>query len=565
MTTRKLITRERTGRNGKCLDATPSWTVLAASLLGAAVLLLYGRTLGGYFIADDFGYVSLFANLPIRRWPELFVREWSLGIWGFQLPELRPVPAFSFILDALVWRGHAFGYRLTNLLLHLACSYMVFAIGVQLLRLRKPIAFVAALFFAVHPCHTVPVVWITGRVDVLPPMFCLAGLLAFDRFRKRANLLALIVSYICYFAAAFSKEYGLVLPLLIAAYDISRADNQASAPSGRPNWLRSVAPYSGYVVILGIYYVCRQIAFEGEMAAPPRLPPWWHVVGQQIEYWRYLLALDGLTAGRLFSWRPSASVTLLSFVALGAFGVLVTLAAVVPAIRRDGAPSTRRLLFCGPVWFLLSTIPFIITYTSPRHLYFASAGFCLFLAALLGTAHHRQQSRILSFVTAALLALAWSFETYQQSRRWEHAGAITKRVASELRRLEKTSSRTVLVLDLPTDTAGGAYVFAWSSPFLVDRPFLKKGLRERLIVIENPTAYYTPVRWNQKPEIARVIQLPGEITAFALDVDASAEDAKLRPLEGERLREAVKILHDEIERDPAQDSQGLWAQFRSRL
>lgn len=561
---RKPATRERTIRNGKFLEANSAWTILAPALLGSAVLLLYGRTLGGYFIADDFGYVSLFANLPIRQWPELFVREWSLGIWGFQLPELRPVPAFSFILDALVWRGQAFGYRLTNLLLHLACTYMVFAIGVQLLRLRKPIAFVAAFFFAVHPCHAVPVVWITGRVDLLPPLFCLAGLLAFDRFRKRSSLLALIVSYICYFAAAFSKEYGLVLPLLIASYDISRAHNQGSAPSGRPNWLRSVAPYSGYVVILGIYYACRHLAFEGEMA-PPRLPPWWHVVGQQIEYWRYLLGLDGLAAGRLFSWRPGASVTLQSFVALGAFAVLIMLAAVVPAIRRDGAPSTRRLLFCGPVWFLLTTIPFIITYTSPRHLYLASAGFCLFLAALLGTAYHGQRSRTRFLVTAALLTLAWSFETYQQLRPWEHAGAITKRVAAELRRLEKSSSGTVLVLDLPTDTAGGAYVFAWSSPFLLDRPFLKKNLRERLIVLESPRTYYTPVRWNQKPEIAQVLGLPGEITAFALDVDASAEDAKLRPLEGERLREAVRSLHDEIERNPAQDSQGLWAQFRSRL
>ena len=489
-------------------------SIIAAALLALAALLVYGRTLGGYFIADDFGYVSLFASLPLRRWPELFVREWSLGIWGFQLHELRPIPALSFMLDAAIWKGEAFGYRLTNLLLHVTCSYMVFAIGSRLLGLRTPVAFAAALFFAVHPSHAVPVVWITGRVDMLPPLFCMAGLLAFDHFRRRGSLVALSASYLCYFAAAFSKEYGLVLPFLIAAYDFSRADTSAS-PLSKENWRQRVTPYVGYFVVAAIYYLCRRIAFDGGLAAPRGLPPWWHVAGQQTDYWRYLLGVEESTAGGLFAWRPGAHVAVLSVVALVGLGAMLILALVVPLIRRSAPGLRSRLLFCGPIWFLTSTLPFTITYTSARHLYLASAGFCLFLAALLGTADSKQL-RKWAVAVSTLLVLAWSFETYQHSLHWARTGAISKQIISELRRLEETPRHTVLVLDIPVDATGGAYVFAWSSPFLVDRPFLKKSLRTRLIILENPRVYYTPVRWNQKREIARVAQSTGQVTAYSL-------------------------------------------------
>jgi hypothetical protein len=534
-----------------------------ALLLAAVVLAIYGRTLTGYFLGDDFGYVSLYAGFPLHRWPKLFVQEWSQGIWGFRLPELRPMPALSFILDGLIWRGNPVGYRGSNLLLHLGCSYLVFEVGARLLRLQMPMALAAALLFAVHPCHVEPVVWITGRVDLLPTAFCLGGLLAFARFRENAGLLPLAASYLCYIGAAFSKEYGLVLPLLIAAYDLSRCGGSDGSATPRvERWASRALPYLGYLTVLAIYYVCRRTAFDAGLATPGR-PAWGHIAAQQIEYWRHLLAFDRITAGQIFSWRPAASLERLTAFAAGAL-FLMTLSAVLLGMwRRSRGYTALRLLFCGPIWFLVTTAPFIITYISPRHLYLTSAGFCLFVAAMIGGATAASRRRWF-YGVIALLALVWSYDAYRQTRPWQRAGSMTKRVVAEIRQLANTPPRTVLIMQLPASHEG-AHILSWSSPFLFDRPFLKKSLRKRLIVLETPPTYYWPERWNDKREIERLGELPGEIVAFDLTLDAASQNLDVRRLDGERVREAGKVLHSEVLRDPAQDSMGLWEQFRAGL
>ena len=536
------------------------WAALA---IICAAIAVYGHTLGGYFVADDFGYVSLFAQFPIQRWPHLFVQEWSQGIWGFRQSELRPIPALVFILDALLWRGWAGGYRLTNLLLHVTCSYLVFAVGLRMLRLPQALALVAALLFAVHPSHVAPVVWITGRVDLLPTFFCLGGLLAFARFRETRQLLVLVVSYSCYFCAVFSKEYGLVLPILVLAYDISRRGSTTGCATSRSSRIvRCAAPYCGYLVVAAIYYVCREAAFAAA-ANPPPARGFDHVVVQQLQYWRYLLAVDDATNDIVSSWRPSASPALLRAVA-GSILLIVALPFVWRAFMRRGLGFfPLRLLFVGPAWFLISTLPFIVTYTSARHLYLASAGFCLFLASLATTVTRTSARQFTYFFVAALIAI-WGHDAYVRTLPWKRAALLTKRVVPKLRELADAPPRTVLVTQLP-DHHDGVYAFAWSSPFVFDRPFLKKSLRKRLIVIEMPDTYYSPARWNQKPEIWKLAHLTGEIVAFSLSLDPASQQAKLRPIDGERVRKAGKSLNLQVQQNPTQEPMLLWEQFRSAL
>lgn len=538
-------------------------TLFLLALLMAAVLAIYGRTLTGYFVGDDFGYVSLFYRFPISDWPKLFVEEWSQGIWGFKLPELRPIPALSFLVDAIIWRGHCTGYRITNLLLHTACSYLVFRMGRQVIRLDGPVAVAAALLFAVHPSHVEPVVWITGRVDLFPTLFCLAGLLAFARFRETRDFRKLAISYGCYFGAAFSKEYGLILPLLIAAYDLSHHGKNGASPSARRRaWLWRAVPYAGYFFVLGFYYVCRRKAFDSGLAVPGS-HGWTHIAGQQVEYWRHLLALERVTGGRLFSWKQASSVVQLSWVAFGAIVTMTASAVILPLIRRRDGYSGPRLLFCGPIWFLVTTLPFVITYISPRHLYLASAGYCLFIAALIGGVIG-QERRAWVVVLVAVLAGTWGFDAWRQSASWQRAGSMTKKLVAQIRLLADTPPHTVLVMNLPISHEG-AFVFSWSSPFLLERPFLKQSLRKRLIVFETPSAYYSLPRWNQEREIERLNQMTGDIVALNFEFDGTSQKWVVRRVDPERLKSAAKVLQDEIQRDPAQDPNPLWEQFRSNL
>ena len=86
---------------------------LTALVLGAA-LLAFMPTLGGGFLADDFVYVARFRELPWADWPGLFLREWSGGVWGQPLRELRPFAALSLMADARAFGADPLGYRVTT-------------------------------------------------------------------------------------------------------------------------------------------------------------------------------------------------------------------------------------------------------------------------------------------------------------------------------------------------------------------------------------------------------------------------------------------------------------------
>ena len=546
------------------LGTSRRWIALfPVALLTAAVLAVYGRTLPGYFVGDDFGYVSLYYRTPISSWTKLFVEEWSQGIWGFRLPELRPIPALSFLLDAHFWRGHAPGYRTTNLFLHLACSYLVFAVGRKIVRLDVPVAVAAALLFAVHPTHIEAVVWITGRVDLFPTVFCLAGLLAFARFRETGGFYGLALSYGCYFGAVFSKEYGLILPLLIVAYDLCRRENnKTSMIVRRRPWLWGALPYAGYLPILALYYVCRRAAFDSSLAVPVSMG-WEHLVRQQIEYWQNLLAFDRLTGGRLFSWKHAASLAQLSWVAVGAFVTMTASALILPRIRPRDHSAVAPLLFCGPIWFLVTTLPFIVTYISARHLYLCSAGYCLFIGALVAGIIGRERRAWFCFMVA-LLAGTWGFAVWRQTAAWQRTGLMTKKLIEQIRLLADTPPNTVLIMPLPL-TPEGAQAFSFSSPFLFGRPFLKPSLRHRVIVFETPGAYYFPARWHQEREFERLNRLTGDMIALKFQFDETSQNWVQRRVDLQRLRQAARGLQDEMQRDPAQDSNRLWEQFVSSL
>jgi hypothetical protein len=141
---------------------------------------------------------------------------------------------------------------------------------------------------------------------------------------------------------------------------------------------------------------------------------------------------------------------------------------------------------------------------------------------------------------------------------------MTKKLIAQIRLLADTPPDTVVIMNLPSDHKG-AYAFSWSSPFLLEQPFLKQSLRKRLIVFETPSAYYSSPRWNQEREIERLNRVTGDIVALNFEFDGASQNWVVRRVDSERLKSAAQVLQAEIQRDPAQDPNRLWEQFRSNL
>src|SRR5687767_8767312 len=99
------------------------WRLWAMVLGVAAVIFIPVLNVG--FLGDDFVYIARFHAMPWADWPRLFVREWSEGVWGQPLKELRPFAALSYMIDARWSGGNAVGYRLVNLAWHLVAVALV--------------------------------------------------------------------------------------------------------------------------------------------------------------------------------------------------------------------------------------------------------------------------------------------------------------------------------------------------------------------------------------------------------------------------------------------------------
>ncbi len=129
----------------------------------------------------------------------------------------RPLLTVSFITD--VWLGGTgpFIFHLTNLILHLIVTSLVFWL-LQKLGVAKKIALFLTFLFLVHPVSTQAVSWIPGRNDPLLAIFTLASFIFFLNFVREKKAGSYLLSLIFFLLALFTKETVLVLPVICLLY-----------------------------------------------------------------------------------------------------------------------------------------------------------------------------------------------------------------------------------------------------------------------------------------------------------------------------------------------------------
>lgn len=188
------------------------------ALLAAAVFVCFGRTLGSYFLADDFGEVAYVAKI----FEGDLARLWSNFTGNYmQVPSMavyRPWLLMTLFFDFAVWKTNATGYYLTNLLHYLACTILIFSI-VKLLtsywgKLRSNLASTfSALLFAVNPLHCESVSWVVGRVDIVCLTYYLLGLLSVALYVRSQNKKWLILTFASFWLGILTKEMAIALPV----------------------------------------------------------------------------------------------------------------------------------------------------------------------------------------------------------------------------------------------------------------------------------------------------------------------------------------------------------------
>ncbi len=274
---------------------------LAAILLVS--LFAYGGSLRYGFVSDDLHLIVDRLSAYQKAFPlaEAFTQSfWKGGGYGSLPGEdkdyYRPLITLSYALDARLWGDRAWGYHLTNLLLHILASGLVLRLLLRL-GVRRPPALAAALLFAAHPLHVTSVAWISGRTDLLCAVLLLA---AYDRLAaaidsrigfpadatgrptgrhepeggRGLDLRRIGPGLLLYALALFAKEMAIVLPGLLALHLLLRRAQsiraEGAGPRGEASWWIEVAAVTG--VTLAFFLLRAALLGLPDFAAGARSP-----------------------------------------------------------------------------------------------------------------------------------------------------------------------------------------------------------------------------------------------------------------------------------------------------
>ncbi len=339
-------------------------------------------------------------NYPFTNWDDPYLITYNALIKSLRIPHLLslfssnfhltlpPITILSYALDYKMWGLNPFGYHLTNLAIFCIVVLLVYKVFQGLT--GSVTAFFASLLFASHPLCVEPVVWISGRKDLLCLLFVLSAVQTSYHemdipkcYEPRINLEMespgeakgsikwTVITTIFYLLAMLSKPVAVVFPLIYLALAKYR---------GKLNWAqwKRAIIWMGMALCILLYGLYRQPISENwsgyidssitttlftmlsvfrsyiiSFIYPINLSAYYHVTHQNSFF--SLATSEGaiVLIGLLFgAWKLRNKAPLLSLsISLFLIG-LIPYSQIFPL----GALRADRYLFLSLPWFCLGTI-----------------------------------------------------------------------------------------------------------------------------------------------------------------------------------------------------------------
>ena len=212
---------------GATLDFLNRYVILQALVIIGTIIWIYWPSLHGGWIGDDSWYLT---NNPLLRDPWRLWKAWfEPGSWVEFYPIEESIQWFQWLL----WHDNTFGYHVTNVVLHIVSSFLLWHLFTKF-GLR--FAWLGAVLFAIHPEAVDSVAEIVELKNSLSlPPFILAMCLYMD-YEETKSRRCYLWAVVLFLVAMLCKITMMSFPLIILLYAwwkrgrISWDDIKASAP-----------------------------------------------------------------------------------------------------------------------------------------------------------------------------------------------------------------------------------------------------------------------------------------------------------------------------------------------
>lgn len=425
----------------------PAGYLIACAAIAALILCAFWPVLSADFINfDDPPYVT--DNPHVRQGLTLDGLRWAFttahtGYW-------HPLTWLSLMADASLTRHlppsapRALVYHVTNLLLHVVNALALFWLLTRLTSAPAR-AYLAALYFAVHPLRVESVAWVSERKDVLSAGLGLLCLIAYARYARAPSAMRYVLVLALLALSMLAKPMLVTLPCVMLLLDFWPL-RRIPAPLGLPplndlppaaptrpitRLLIEKVPFFLIVIAVSIAAYKAQVAY-GATRSTADYGPLQRIANTPVSYATYLgktlWPTDLTIFYPLVTHRPLPLV-------LGCAAILLAITVAVLLLLRS-----RPHLAVGWFWFLGVLVPVIGIVQvggqamADRYTYFPTIGLLLMLFWSLPELSWLSPKRarlLLPLLAAPLLPLIVA--TRLQAERWHdsvslfsHAVSITQ-------------------------------------------------------------------------------------------------------------------------------------------
>jgi tetratricopeptide (TPR) repeat protein len=388
--------------------------ILQDVLLFIAAVAVYATSLGNGFVGDDLIYFignKALATFDVRT----IIMSGALEV------DYCPLRDISLALDYLIWGETPFGFHLTNLILYgfsvIAVRRLFSAIqGV----LARPAAeaglpensagtFMAALLFAVHPVHGEVIYAVNNRGIILAGLCFFLSCLCFINYMRKdeRNAAWYAGSLALFIAALLSKEYSIILPLVLVLCVVSSCNPR------RIRHLLATVPF--FLISACFYFMFKSIAVSARFIAPSSESL---VSGIST---KLLVALE-ITAYYLFRIVNAEGIgTVIEQSTRKPALILIAVSVLMLAITAATAIMLRKKypqLWFGLFLYLICLIPFLNLFktypiVADRFAYLPSFGL-LFCATAIS--YRRRPSLV--FGVVLIVAMSFTYMSVKQTVHW---------------------------------------------------------------------------------------------------------------------------------------------------
>ncbi|MFN8353918.1 MAG: tetratricopeptide repeat protein [Spirosomataceae bacterium] len=387
---------------------------IVLGLIVIPCLIAYFPGFQNDFVWDDYFYIVNNPFVQQISWDSL-----KVNLTGYVLGNYHPLTMLSYWLEYQVAGRNAWVYHLTNLLIHLVNSWLVYRL-IYRLNGGFLVAAVTSVLFAIHPLHVESVVWAAERKDVLYTLFFLLSFGAYLRYVEANRMNKHYwLAFLFFVLSCLSKGMAVVLPVVLLLTDYLFLNRRLTF-----SLVIEKLPFFAVALATGIVSIMAQRSIGADattvMNQAYSLSERLVLVGYGLFfYWSKMVAPFGIMA--FYPYPAIINHQIPSFY-YGGFGLLLLLIVGLYLLGRK-----NKQVWWGAGYFFIvilpvsQLLPIGSALMADRYFYVSSIG-SLFLLGLL--AHYLYSKggatqRLLPVLGVGILVL-FTFLSFQRAQTWKN-------------------------------------------------------------------------------------------------------------------------------------------------